>query len=133
MTWTIYFLSITDGFSTVCAWWPLMLVLACGSYIGEIVTSGEVAKYKERSPSSYEASYHDEATAFMTRWRAARQLFVTCLIVMAVLSALVPTRSALIESYVMVESRKVLNAPNAEKAATEARDALRAIVTALSK
>ena len=113
MTWTIYLLSVMDGFYGTANFiacisglaWPALMV-------GAVVFQNE--------------------EKILATVRAARRVAGIVFCVSAAACTVVPTQERLVQAWLMAEGSKVVSADSTKTVALEARDQLRALVKALS-
>jgi len=103
MDWQLYFFSILGGINGAGV---ITLVLGiCAMAISVLVAGANAGRYGEedlREPA-----------------KKAFRISVVAVVVSMAITTFVPTPRSLLHAYLLVEGRKVINAPNAEKAADE--------------
>ena len=123
----IYLLSIAENFGNILdsiSWW--MAVISLATYLGTLIRYGVVTAeehhgYSNNNPVSNRDEILRQEGLFAVYEPKVRRFSITMLslaIVFRLSSGLFPTTENVLKAYALIEGSKVINAPNAEAAAT---------------
>lgn len=126
MTWELYLLSILNDVASTLVFFSVLATAAtAASAFGRIMMRAEADMYASYNRAAAEAWHAVWTRVF--RWAAPTAA------VLLPLAVLVPSSEDLKQAYIMLEAPKVLNAPNAERAAKDLSGKLDRLIEALGK